>query len=100
MRECALEGVTGLQCSENLVPLWEDALIARLLGLRALVLSSCALTTLSPGELRCLSFSCSELIPVHPDIDQLKQRVDSVPILKVLIVFSAAHTDGRANLKF
>ena len=51
MRECPLEGVTALQCSENLVPLWEDGLIARLSALRALVLNSCGLTVLSPGEL-------------------------------------------------
>lgn len=50
MQECRLEGVTGIRCSENLVPLWEEGLVARLADLRALLMDTCALTAIPTGE--------------------------------------------------
>ena len=51
MRECALEGVTRLQCAENMLPLWEEPLTVRLITLRSLNLNSCGLASIPPGTI-------------------------------------------------
>lgn len=72
MRECSLEGVAGLRCTEGLVPLWEETLLRRLTVLRSLTLSACGLASIPSGRVQRLEFSSGAIPSQHIDCVPLK----------------------------